>query len=685
MVRWVNAQNFGSPIADAITKAGSLLYGDRLTPALKQEQLTKAQRENDNVDALGDMFQNLPNNSWGGGQAGPAMSMPAAPAFRAPTPKPPPMQMGVPAPAIGAATARSPQDVMRQYDVAENNADPGFGYGQRGQSMDVGSRLMADLQQRLGLTAQQAAGVVGNLAHESGGFKQMQEVQPLVPGSRGGYGYAQWTGPRRVAFEQFAQQQGLSPDSYEANLGFLEHELTATPEGRVMAALSQAQTPEEAAMIFSQQFLRPGIPHNDRRVSLARQYADGGTMAFTGNPAPNATQPLGGQYLPGASPGGMNPQAIADMAAAAIRGGVDPQNVAEALRMFAANAYGAENQAATNAFLGAGGNYANTYSGFAANQNRQERDSVRDAGVQMRGQDIVDARQRDPNLGDADWFILPDGSTINSRDGVRDVNGNPLPPGTRPLGKSQVVGGSGADIGLTTATTNQLQGQELAQAQFGSLLDLAQNLAETSPDSFGFSGEIRRVGRDVQGIVGAATELMGEAGGAEAQRIVQDAAQNADPGVQQALLFADPNLDQIDVLETMLAYQLAKAQNPDGRISNEDFFQARQNVKLRGWLQTPDRVISRISGLRQSIGALQGATDAVTQGNTPLSGYRTGPNAPAAAPLANTPIAPAAPQITPADIAVMSTQQVTEFLQSIDDPSTLPDEVLDAIIARGGN
>jgi hypothetical protein len=146
----------------------------------------------------------------------------------------------------------------------------------------VGRRLMSDLQRDFGLTKVQAAGVVGNLDHESAGFRSLQEINPLVKGSRGGYGYAQWTGPRRRQFEAWAAKHGLSTASYEANYGFLKHELTSTSESRVLGPLRRAQTVEQAAIVFSGSsqrgnakagFLRPGIPHFASRIARAKRYA----------------------------------------------------------------------------------------------------------------------------------------------------------------------------------------------------------------------------------------------------------------------------------------------------------------------------------------------------------------------------------------------------------------------------
>lgn len=185
----------------------------------------------------------------------------------------------------------------------------------------VGSRLAADLQRDFGLSPEQSAGVVGNLAHESGNFRTLQEIRPTVPGSRGGYGYAQWTGPRRVAFEQWSKANNLDPTSYEANYGFLKHELQNTGEGKVLAALKSAPDVGAATQVFSNQFLRPGIPAMDSRLRYAQQYAGGASMPAPGaQEAQNLQRPAPGQFnvpgqqqapqTPAASPG-INPRLAA--------------------------------------------------------------------------------------------------------------------------------------------------------------------------------------------------------------------------------------------------------------------------------------------------------------------------------------------------------------------------------------
>lgn len=159
----------------------------------------------------------------------------------------------------------------------------------------MGKWLMGQLKSDpdLKLTPAAAAGFTGNMDTETGGFNHMQEIKPTVPGSRGGFGFAQWTGDRRNQYEAWAKQQGMDPTSKEANFGFLKHELLNTPEGKVLASLQGVDDPATAAAIVSSQYLRPGTPNIQNRVSAAQHYAGMGPTA-----AGAATvQPAGGVRL----------------------------------------------------------------------------------------------------------------------------------------------------------------------------------------------------------------------------------------------------------------------------------------------------------------------------------------------------------------------------------------------------
>ncbi|MFV1484524.1 MULTISPECIES: phage tail tip lysozyme [unclassified Phaeobacter] len=147
-----------------------------------------------------------------------------------------------------------------------------------------------------GMPRHMAIGVAGNMQIESDGFQTgVNEYAPVVPGSRGGYGLNQWTGPRRRQFESYAADRGVALDDLDAQLDFTMWELENT-EKRAAAALSQAQTPAEAARIYSEKFLRPGIPHLDRRIEAANALAG---MDFSAQPSRNAlSAPVGPQSAP---------------------------------------------------------------------------------------------------------------------------------------------------------------------------------------------------------------------------------------------------------------------------------------------------------------------------------------------------------------------------------------------------
>src|SRR5690606_33254014 len=145
-------------------------------------------------------------------------------------------------------------------------------------------RLSADLR----LTPQQAAGIVGQLAYESAGLQAINEKNPVVPGSRGGFGWAQWTGPRRRQFEEFAAQNKMQVTDPEANYRFLLHELTNTPESRVLDAVRAAPDAQAAGRIFTDKFLRPGGPAYDKRESWTERAMNFLTPTAHAGEAPQA-------------------------------------------------------------------------------------------------------------------------------------------------------------------------------------------------------------------------------------------------------------------------------------------------------------------------------------------------------------------------------------------------------------
>lgn len=146
--------------------------------------------------------------------------------------------------------------------------DPGGTFGLFRQKAP---EVMQDLMSDFGMTLDQAAGVLGNIGHECAGFRTMQEIKPIVKGSRGGWGWCQWTGPRRVAFENWCADNGfnnLSDD--DANYGFLKYEFETT-ESAALTHLRKTQSLSDATRSFMNKFERPGKKHFSSRLKWARE------------------------------------------------------------------------------------------------------------------------------------------------------------------------------------------------------------------------------------------------------------------------------------------------------------------------------------------------------------------------------------------------------------------------------
>lgn len=126
-------------------------------------------------------------------------------------------------------------------------------------------QFMVDFQ----CTKEDAAAVFGNAGHESTGFINMQEIAPTVAGSRGGYGWFQWTGPRRVAFESYCIRNGLKATSDDANYKWLFVELKGS-ERAAIPATKRAKTLRDKVVAFEMNYERAGIKHYDSRLKWAQ-------------------------------------------------------------------------------------------------------------------------------------------------------------------------------------------------------------------------------------------------------------------------------------------------------------------------------------------------------------------------------------------------------------------------------
>ena len=148
-------------------------------------------------------------------------------------------------------------------------------------------KLVADFPS---LDLQDAAAIFGNLGHESLGFTKLQEMKPTVKGSKGGYGWAQWTGPRRRAFEAWCKKHGKDPAADATNYAYLYLELKGFEgtESGAIGKVAAAVGLEAKVKAFELAYLRAGVKHYDSRLKWARIAGD--ALRAT-EPAPTPVSP----------------------------------------------------------------------------------------------------------------------------------------------------------------------------------------------------------------------------------------------------------------------------------------------------------------------------------------------------------------------------------------------------------
>lgn len=184
-------------------------------------------------------------------------------------------------------------------------------------------RLLSDFP---ALDGQGAAAIFGNLGHESLGFTKLQEMKPTVKGSRGGWGWAQWTGPRRRAFEAYCARTGKDPASDEANYAYLFVELKGIEgtEAGAIARVVSATGLQAKVEAFEKAFLRAGVKHYESRLQWARIAVDAlreadEAVAPIPRPAPSEPDPSDAiAPLPDEKPGRFKWWIIGGIAVAAV-------------------------------------------------------------------------------------------------------------------------------------------------------------------------------------------------------------------------------------------------------------------------------------------------------------------------------------------------------------------------------
>ena len=584
MVKWVNAQGYTSPISGAIERAAQSLWGDTLTPSLKREQLLKAQRENAGAQNMMDLFRD----------AGGAASTFERQAMAGGGASSPALNIGMPLP--------------------DGSANP----------LNGPTRFNAGILDTANSLEMDPVDLATIISYETAGTFDPVKRGPVTQ-------YGQHQGLIQFGEPQAAQYGVDWANPVESQLG---------SEGAIADYFRDNGWQPGMGLMDAYSIVNAGAPGR-YGASDANNGGAPGTVAdkvnnqMAGHRA-NA-EALFGDYLPPAAPSGMsgapatdggynplNPgQFFGELAARAVEGGMDGQDAADLARMFMSGAFGAENQATTDASVGAGGSYDKTYSGFAADQNRMERDSLRDSSTTARGQDLdfslgvyeddndmvdvirdgvaVPVRKRD--LLPTDQVILSDsevkggvaqgmdmtpeqqaayvgaepktppqadayvsaanpGQVYRSVDGVNDVNGAPLPADAL---KTSVSATSRDATGLTNPVKTGVQTNLVGLDTLGSMVAEARSVAAKDPTLFGITGAARTAGQNLMQQWQQFQQVAPREADAltqQNQSMLDSITSIEDPdGLVARFLSSeyDPNLSTLDLYGRLLPYAAAAA------------------------------------------------------------------------------------------------------------------------------
>ena len=149
-----------------------------------------------------------------------------------------------------------------------------------GGGQETAMQYMSTLTEQ-GYTPVQAAGIVGNAQYESANFTAYEEFEPNAYGTKGA-GVFQWTNAggsnRRDNFENWSASQGLDPKSFEANSGFMLHEMQGKAGNHWTGGMNdqsyrQITDLNTAVTSFQNNYLRPNKDkaNTQQRLSYAQQ------------------------------------------------------------------------------------------------------------------------------------------------------------------------------------------------------------------------------------------------------------------------------------------------------------------------------------------------------------------------------------------------------------------------------
>lgn len=182
-----------------------------------------------------------------------------------------------------ARTSRMIEDIEKNnfpeiYESSHSNDSAKEDSKQESKQYKLSTQLTSRQKQAMeffmnkGLTNFQAAGIVGNLMHESGD-PSLGATETKGDGGRS-VGLGQWNGSRRKNLNEFAKSKGKKSSDFITQLEFIWEEMT-NPDFketgyRVLERLKACTNVRDAANVFMNYYERPGIPAFNKRLKFSQ-------------------------------------------------------------------------------------------------------------------------------------------------------------------------------------------------------------------------------------------------------------------------------------------------------------------------------------------------------------------------------------------------------------------------------
>ena len=151
------------------------------------------------------------------------------------------------------------------------------------------------------MSKEQAAALVGNFIVETGS-SDLSDLDVVEQGSGKGRGLAQYTGPRRVAYDKAAESAGKDAKTMDWQLRYMMDEYLGKhdTDGKSLSGYTKSLSNipgdlQGATDHFTSKYFKPSVPHADKRFDAAQRVLSqfkpraNGVLTTT-NPSPRAPQ-----------------------------------------------------------------------------------------------------------------------------------------------------------------------------------------------------------------------------------------------------------------------------------------------------------------------------------------------------------------------------------------------------------